>query len=236
MKKLKTIGVLGGMGPAASAETYKQIVQICQREFKATDDEDFPTIIVYSLPLAGFDYKGFSKNKSEIVYKQLLEAMKKLENAGAEICIIDCNTVHVFFDDLKQNLNTNIINLIETTTAHLTEKSITKVGVLCSNTSKRLRLYETSLEKVGIDTILISPKEQTLIDEAIFTVMGGTESHIEKDALSKIIERLFDDGAEAIVIGCTEISLLLKDRVDTNRYIDSQWLAIKKAVSHSYQK
>jgi len=234
MSKPKVIGILGGMGPAASAETYTQVVRICQRQFNAVEDDEFPEIVVYSLPLKGFDYRGFSAQQGKNVLEQLLTALQKMETMGVEVVVIDCNTVHVFYPHLQEHTRAKIINLVETTVDYCVQKGVRKVGVLCSNTSSRLRLYNKPLTDAGIESLEIKPKEQKQIDKAILAVMGGKETYVHHEQLNAVIERLFDQGADAIIIGCTEISLLLKNRVDANRYIDSQWLSVQKAVHHSY--
>lgn len=236
MMKPKTIGVLGGMGPAASAQTYQQLVQICQRTYHAHEDQEFPSMIIHSSPLSCLDHKGFSQENEEAICAELIQAIKKLEKAGAELVIIDCNTVHVFYDRIQKKTKAEIVNLVEATAEHLTKKWVRKIGLLASNTSRRLRLYEEVLEAKQIETIPVTAAEQRVIDKAIHAVMGGTQTHEHISAINVIIERLFDQGANAIVLGCTEISLLLKDRVDANRYIDSQWVAINKAVAKSYHQ
>lgn len=95
----KTIGILGGMGPVASADTYVALVKTCQQKYNAVQDSDFPAVVLYSLPLSDFSHKGFSDNldKQRVLVEQLVVALKRLENFGAEAIIIDCNTVHYFF-------------------------------------------------------------------------------------------------------------------------------------------
>ncbi len=234
MNRPKVIGILGGMGPAASAETYRQVVHLCQRQFNATEDDEFPEIVVYSLPLRGFDYRGFSVQQEKNVLRQLVTALRKLETMNVEVILIDCNTVHVFYPLMQEQVRAKIINLVETTIEYCRQKGVRKVGVLCSNTSKRLHLYDQPLTNVGIESLELQPKEQKQVDKAILAVMGGKESYVHHEQLNTIMERLFDQGADAIIIGCTEISLLLKNRVDANRYIDSQWLSVQKAVVYSY--
>lgn len=231
MKRRKTIGVLGGMGPVASAETYMQIIRICQRKYGAIEDIDFPEIFIYSLPLEGFDSVGFHTKDRTRILKQLITALQKLETAGADMIIIDCNTVHYFYEELQKNLAPKILNLIEITAAYVQKNHIRTVGVLSSRTSKRVGLYEKALKNVGVHSIDTTDAEQRLLDKAILAVMADKVSYEECAAVNNVIERMFRAGADAIILGCTEISYLLKERVDANRYIDSQSLAIHHAVA-----
>lgn len=236
MKKLKTIGLLGGMGPAASAESYRDLVGICQKMYHAVDDADFPTMIIYSLPLSEFTHAGFVNKIGGKIFDQLMSALLKMEKAGAELIVMDCNTVHCFYEELQAGLSIPIVNLIDVTVKHAAKKKKKSVGILSSRTSRRLGLYEAAFEKHKIRTIAVTDAEQKMIDRAIHAAMGGIQGAKEIQALAKIIDRLVADGAEAIIFGCTEISLLLKDWIDDNLYIDSQWLALKHAVAKSYSK
>ena len=92
MNKKKTIGVLGGMGPGASADFYVHLVQYAQQRYHAVQDIDYPPVMLYSLPLPDFDERGvvdFDSTK-----KLLVGGVIKLEQFGAEVIAIPCNTVH----------------------------------------------------------------------------------------------------------------------------------------------
>jgi len=84
-KKNKVIGVLGGMGPVASSNLYAKIIKYTQQEYGAVQDFDYPPIIIYSLPLVGFDETGIVNE--ELVKEQLIAGVKKLESAGCELII-----------------------------------------------------------------------------------------------------------------------------------------------------
>ncbi len=228
--KRAMIGVLGGMGPVASAETYMQIIRTCQRNYGAVEDVDFPEVMIYNLPLEQFDCIGFQDNNAERVVGQLSAGIKKLETAGASIIIIDCNTVHCFYDRLQATTSAEILNLIDITAKYVRTKGMHKVGVLCSRTSRRLGLYTIALAELGIENFDVTEQEQNAVDAAILAVMADKVGYAECDAVNAVVKRMFESGADAILLGCTEISFLLKERVDENRYIDSQRLAIVSAI------
>ena len=229
----KTIGILGGMGPVASADTYTELIKICQKKYKAVEDSDFPAVILYSLPLQDFSHTGFSENsiQQKKIVNQLVNALKKLENAGAEIIIIDCNTVHYFFDDLQKSVNAPIVNLIDITVDKVKKNHYNKVAVLCSEASKNFGLYTKPLLAAGIEVLNTSKNDQELVNEAILAVMSGgvATSHIAN--LNSIIDRFISDGAKSIILGCTEISNLAKKLNRGDIFLDSEMLAIEKALT-----
>ena len=170
----KTIGILGGMGPVASADTYMALTSICQQRYEAVQDSDFPTVILYSLPLQEFDHTGFTENSEQrkVIVDQLVKALHKLEGAGAELIVIDCNTVHYFLSELQAAIKVPIINLVQLTVEHLLASKYGQVGVICSQTSKDLNLYTGPLEAAGVKVINTSVEEQDKVNEAILAVMS----------------------------------------------------------------
>jgi aspartate racemase len=113
MPKNKTIGVLGGMGPEASSNLYGKIIKYSQQEYGAVQDFDYPPIIIYSLPLLGFDETGIVDEN--LVKQQLIAGVKKLESAGSDLIIIGCNTVHFYYEEMQAAVKVPIFNIIEET-------------------------------------------------------------------------------------------------------------------------
>ena len=224
------IGILGGMGPVASAQTYMHIIRTCQKKYGAVQDTDFPEIFIYNLPLQDFNDLGFEDTQRNIILLQLIKGLKKLEDAGATVLLIDCNTVHTFYPEFKKYIQASILNLIQLTTDKVQEKNIKKVSILSSHTSRRIGLYEKTLQTKNIECIHITDTEQQVVDDAIIAVMRGKNTDIHIQNILIICKRLIHHGAESIILGCTEISCLLKNIPDKKIFIDSQGLAIDTAV------
>lgn len=228
----KTIGILGGMGPVASADTYVNITKICQQNYGAVQDSDFPAIILYSLPLREFTHEGFSENSAEqkLTIEGLSKALGVLENAGAEIILMDCNTIHYFFKILQKSVNVPIVNLIEVTSDNIKENNYNKIAVICSQVSKDIGLYSVPLGELGLEVFNTSESEQEFVNDVILAVMGGTVNSAHISGLNRIIKRFGKDGAQKIILGCTEISNLAKNLENGELFIDSELLAINKAI------
>ena len=205
--KYKTIGILGGMGPMASANLYKKIVEIAQRQFGAEQDYDFPPIILYSLPLVDFDETGFVNEGS--VLKQLYQGVKKLEDSGADFIIIACNTVHYFQDKLQEQTKIPIVSIIDEAIKEVIDSKVKTVGLLTSESTRALKIYEKRLNKSNVKTVSASDDQQRQINKLILDTMGGNVTKRDKQGLFSIADNLTDKGAQGIVIGCTELPLII---------------------------
>ncbi len=228
----KTIGILGGMGPVASADTYVELTKMCQQKYKCVQDADFPAVVLYSLPLLEFSHEGFLDDADQrtSILNQLKNALQKLEKAGANIIIIDCNTVHHFFNDLQASIAIPIINLIDVTVEKIKSSGYTNVAVLCSQTSHDVGLYTTPLQNANVHVLTTNETEQTIVNNAILAVMGGNVTMQDIGAINGLIEKFTDDGAQCIILGCTEISNIAKQLTHKAILIDSEALAIARAM------
>lgn len=217
----KTIGILGGLGPAASAETYKTIINFCQKNYQSCQDHHFPTIILYSVPLDEFNHLGFNEIDSNLLYDKLLFSLKKIQHIGADIVLIDCNTVHFFHKRLQSQLNIPILDFISITQSHIDKYyNNSTIGVICSETSRRLNLFG-SIPNVKIQTTEL---EQSLLNDCIEAFMAGKNTSHHVKLVNIVIENLKKRGADNIIIGCTELSKILNKK---HSYIDSEKISIE---------
>lgn len=209
-QEFKTIGVLGGMGAAASANFYQEIVKIAQEKYKASEDTDFPPMFIYNLPLSGFGETGFLDE--DLVKSQLLEAVKKLESIGVDFIVIPCNTVHHFFNEMQQNIKIPILSILEVAAETIQKNSYKKVGILSSRSTKEYQLYENILNKKDVDTISTNEDEQEIVDKIIGNVIAGKQNMSDTALLQEIIARFKKEGAESVILGCTEIPLAISQK------------------------
>jgi aspartate racemase len=177
----RTIGVLGGMGPAATAKFHQLLVaELNKRGVK--QDSHFPKIISLSIPLQDWNETGALDKYS--VRRQIQRGLNWLESLGAEIIAVPCNTVHEFVDSTK------VVNIVDATMARIAYEP---VGVVCSRQTRDSALYDPGR---------LYCADQSAIDNTIAAVLTGARPDI-----SPMLRELMDQGAETIVIGCTELSL-----------------------------
>ncbi len=230
----KTIGVLGGMGPEASANFYQEVLHCCQEKYHAEQDTDYPPMIIYSLPLLGFDQTGVVDEK--LVLKQLVHGVRTLERAGCDFIVIPCNTVHCFIKEIRNSVTIPIISIMEETVKRIAKDKITCVGLLGAQTTLKLQLYQKLLDVQGVDYVLPMQKEGEFITNLILEVMGGKIKNETKNKVLSIMSRMQSLGVEGAVLGCTEIPLAISQKDVSIKVYDTLQVLAEAAVDHAAKK
>lgn len=227
-KRFKTIGILGGIGPSASANMYVRIINYMQQNYDAWDDADFPKVMVYSTALSGFDENGI-ENPS-LVAADLVRAVKKLEAMGSDLIVVACNTVHHFDKQMDAALAIPLIHMIGEACNEVKDQGIKKVGIVSSQSTRDLKLYSDRLKAINIAPIVTTDDEQEVVNSVIQAVMAGKQDNSSKIQLNNVFERMQAAGAEAILLGCTEIPLAISQQDSTVNLIDANHVIVKQAV------
>ena len=225
----KTIGILGGMGPEASAYFYNLLIRLSHTKYGAVQDNEFPPIIIYNLPLEGFDERGIVD--AEGVKAQLVEGVQTLARAGADFVVIACNTVHIFQGEMQAAIAIPIVGIVDETVAAAKAAGYRRVGLLTSASSAKYGLYANKLAKEGIETLATTAGEQKILDEIILQVMAGTNGAADTENIEKIGARLVAAGAEALVLGCTELPLALPKGPFPVPLLNSNQVIVDKALA-----
>ncbi len=231
MKKDRIIGILGGMGPEASANIYKKMIEYTQHAYNAVQDSEYPPIIIYSLPLDDFDETGITDEKS--VKKQLVEGVQKLESAGCEAIVIACNTVHIFYSEMQEAVDIPILSIIDATMKKVVEDKYRKVGLFASEDTNKLNLYQKALSSVGVKVISANKEQQQMMNMVIEHVMGNNQKVEDTIVLKDIARSYLKEGAQAIILGCTEIPLAINQAQTDIKLFDTNQIIAKCAVDFS---
>lgn len=234
IQKNKTIGVLGGMGPEASSNLYSKIIKYAQHKYGAVQDFDYPPIIIYSLPLFGFDETGIVDEK--VAKKQLIDGVKKLESAGCDLIIIACNTVHSYYQEMQSAVKVPIFNIIEETKKRVIKFGYKKVGLFASESTNKLKLYQNRFADSNIEVISPNSEQQKILNRVIEHVMGGNQKTEDIIFLKDIARDYIRQGAEAIVMGCTEIPLAINQAHTDIKLFDTIEIIVQCAVDYSLKK
>jgi len=223
----KIIGILGGMGPEATIDLFYKII----KSTPAGKDQEHLRIIIDNNPKIP-DRTAAILGKGEDPLPALQETARNLEKAGADFIIIPCNTAHYFLPLIQESVKIPILNMIEET-AKETQKRISqiqKVGLLASIGIYETEIYHQQFKKFNIEIISPEEKNKEEVMKIIYIVKTGNSSEEIKKNILKIAQKLIDKGAEAIIAGCTEIPLILKEGDVSVPIIDSTQVLAKVAV------
>lgn len=205
MKTQGIIAILGGMGPEASARLLNMLVEKSARDFGAKNGDDFPEVIVDSIPVA--DFISDKKNLS-IASLELRNRIKKLNRFNPSCFGIACNTAHVLLPKLETVAKAPFISIIEEVASEVAGCVITKVGLLSSPMTIKTKLFEEALAKNGIKIVVPSESQQAQIEKIIRRVIAHDVRVSDKATLVTIANSLREKGAEGIILGCTELPLV----------------------------
>ncbi|MCF7906240.1 amino acid racemase [Candidatus Gracilibacteria bacterium] len=230
-QQLKTIGIIGGMGPHASADLYKKIIAICQKKHNAVQDSDFPCIWLLNLPAEDFDETGVVESTS--VQNQLLQAVQKLESLGCDVIIMACNTIHMFWETLRNHTHVPILHIVQETLKQVKQKEMTTVGLLCTETTHKQALYHAPLSKENVHILACNHEERKHLTQIIKNIMSGRHEKSDKEFLEQKAKDFVSQGAEAIILGCTELPIIFPKKEFL--CFDSTQILAEAAVDFSFQ-
>jgi aspartate racemase len=221
------IGILGGMGPEATIDLFYKIIKLTPGE----KDQEHLRIIIDNNPKIP-DRTAAILGKGEDPLPALKQTAQNLEKAGADFIIIPCNTAHYFLSSIQESVKIPVLNMIEEA-AKETQKKIfltQKVGLLASIGIYKTEIYHQHFKKFNIEVISPEEKDKEKVMKVIYAVKAGNLSEEIKKNILKIAQKLIDKGAEAIIAGCTEIPLILKEGDVSVPIIDPTQILARAAV------
>ena len=223
----KVIGILGGMGPEATWDLFGRITKLTHAE----RDADHLHIIIDSNPKIPDRTQAIIGNGTSPV-PAMITAGRNLEKSGADFIVIPCMTAHFFIRQVQESLHIPVINAFELMQQRLSNEMFAKVGVIATTGSLDSKLYEHYLDRVQL--ILPGPKAQeNEVMDLIYGLNGikaGSLSGSILTRLNRIITRFQQQGAEAVIAGCTEIGLVLRHQPMPLPVIDPLDLLAEEAV------
>jgi aspartate racemase len=207
----KTIGILGGMGPEATAYFFGLII----KNTKAEKDQEHIPIIIYSNPEVPARTDAILE-KGESPLPHLIEGTRALQQAGADFIVMPCVTAHYFLDDIVTREKVSFLSLVDEAVLYAQRKmpGLKKAGLISSTGTLKSGLFHDAFAKEEIEVFGPDDKEQERVMEAIFGKRGvkaGFTSGSPRETIQGMAKTLIKRGAEAVIAGCTEVPLVLKE-------------------------
>jgi aspartate racemase len=203
---MKTIGLAGGTGWISSADYYKIINEETNRRLGGLE---FARCILFSVNYGEID--AFNRqNNREGVYQLILDASQRLIRSGADFIVLCANTLHQFAERLESQINVPVIHIAEATADEIIRKKMNKIGLLGTKQTMEMDFYKARLNEKNIEVLVPDPDDRDFIQNTISgELLRGILSNDSKLRFIEICKKLNGRGAEGIVLGCTEIPMLI---------------------------
>ncbi|WP_332238645.1 aspartate/glutamate racemase family protein [Sporolactobacillus sp. KGMB 08714] len=199
---MKTIGIIGGMGPLATSDLYRRIIA----RTKAAKDQDHIHVLIDSNTRIPDRTEAIIGN-GEDPRPELIKSAERLEQGGADFLIMPCNTAHYFIDAIQAKVHIPFINMIEETAKDTKQKygQETVVGIMATDGTLKTKIYEHCYHRLAIKIVVPEKKQQKLM-KFIYEVIKNGNYDAGTDLFFECVEELKNKGADAFLLGCTELS------------------------------
>ncbi len=222
---MKTLGVVGGLGPMATAYFMQLVIDMTE----ASVDQEHIPMIIYNCPQIP-DRTSYLLGRSlDNPGPQIIACGRKIEQAGAELLAIPCVTAHALYPEIEKKMEIPVLHAIKETATYLKAEGIKKVGLEATDGTIRTGVFQKELEAQGIEVVLPSQEKQEMIMHIIYqNVKAGRRVDMERFSL--VEEELHGNGAEVIILGCTELSMVSRDEKIGHGYLDVLEVLARAAV------
>jgi aspartate racemase len=229
---VKTLGLVGGTGWPSTLEYYRAINEEVGRRLGG---QDAARLLLYSLNF-GDVLRRFDAGNERGVHDLVLDAARAVIGGGAEGILLCANTLHMFAGELEGELPRPIIHIAEATAREVHARGLTRVGLLGTRRTMDLDFYPTKMRERGIEVLVPGEAERVFVNKAILEELILDKFLPETKArLLSIMEGLRARGAQGVVLGCTEIPLLIKQADIDLPLFDTLALHVKAAADFALQ-
>jgi len=204
---MKTVGIIGGLGPETTSEFYLDIVFSSYKKTKKSR----PGIIISSVPLPyQIEEDLIVSNKGSDRYIPfLVKEAKRLEKAGSDFIVMPCNSLHVFIEEIRNAVKIPVLSIIEETVKFLKKNKFKKVGIVSTSATIQNKLYETAFEKNNIAYVTPNDLQQAKMGKFILNLVTGQQKNTDRKELIKIINDFENKDVDCVALACTDLQLLI---------------------------
>lgn len=201
---MKTIGILGGMGPEATLLLYELII----RHSKAkSDQEHIPTLIYSNTEIPDRTAAILYNGEDPVPY--LIKSAQVLCQGEVDIIGIPCNTAHYYFEKIQKEVDVEIINMVDLAYERIIEEHLRKrIMLFATEGTIKTGIYDFSKRNDSVEVFFPGPMDQEVLREMIYDQIKAGKRPIELESYQELLYRMEDEGIDAVILGCTELSYL----------------------------
>jgi aspartate racemase len=207
---MKTIGLIGGLGPEATKDYYSEII-IRFRELNPGTELLHPEIVIYSVNMKIFADSLWSGRYAEAA-GYISDCIEKLKKAGADFAAISANTPHYLFDEIRKESSLPLISIVETCRSEAERQGLKKTGLIGTKFTMQTSFYRDSFAGSGIEVVVPDESDINIINKKLFDELeAGIFKDETRDQFLDIILRMINrNGIDSLILGCTEFPILFK--------------------------
>jgi aspartate racemase len=204
---MKSVGIIGGLGPETTSEFYLDIIFSTYKQ----DKEQRPGVIISSVPLPyQIEADLIERNKgSERYIPYLTTEAKRLEKAGTDFLVMPCNSLHVFIEEIRESVSIPVLSIIEETVKFIKEKDYKRVGIISTSATIQNKLYENAFKDAGIVYETPDDFQQAKMGKIILNLVTGQQRNEDREELIKIIDTFDNKDVDCVALACTDLQLLI---------------------------
>ncbi len=198
----RALGIVGGMGPLATLDLFGKIIAHTDAK---TDAEHIRIYMDCHTGIPDRTKAILEGGESPVPY--IVESGQKLSSIGAELLLIPCNTSHYYYEEICRQLPVPVLNMVAETAKALQRDGVTRVGLLATEATCRSGVYQNLLQRYGIDTVCPNEGDGREVMRLIYQGVKADAPTFDITAVLRLLDRLWEQGVERIVLGCTELPI-----------------------------
>jgi aspartate racemase len=211
---MKSVGIIGGVGPETTSEFYLRVIFECQKQNKIQR----PSIVIASIPLPfeiERDLIEHNKGKERYIPFLVAEA-QRLEKSGVDFIVMPCNSLHVFISEIRAAVQIPVLSIIEETISYLKESDMSNVGLISTSATIANHIYEDKLAECNISFVTPDDLQKAKMDKIILRLVEGQHLNSDRELILSVVDELVNKGVDGVALACTDLQLLLpkSDKVE----------------------
>lgn len=209
---MKSVGVIGGLGPETTSEFYLEVIFGCQKQ-NATRR---PLVVISSVPLLFEIEKDLiaSNTGKERYIPFLVNEAQRLEKSGVDFLVMPCNSLHVFIKEIRAAVKIPVLSIVEETISYLQQNNFSNVGLISTSATVKNNVYEDELRKNQITFETPSDLEKAKMDKIIQKLIEGRQLNADRAEIINTANNLAKSGVDCVALACTDLQLLLPSSTD----------------------
>ena len=222
---MKTLGIIGGLGPMASAYLLRLIIEMTD----AKTDQEHLDVILFDRPQVPDRTAYILDRTKPSPLPSMRDTAQTLERLGARVICAPCVTSHYFYKELQKSVSVLFLTMVEEPDRELLSMGRKTVGILATTGTVSSGLFQTAFENLGLSALVPSEQGQALVMAMIYEEIKAGKA-VDQEKLRAVSQELFGRGCDSLVLGCTELSLIKRDLPLGHGYLDALEVLSKRCV------